>query len=471
MSYEQYQEILSCYSKLIKGDFEGYISKKIKMRIPIIPRSLFQSLLEESKNIFMNEPMLLNLSTPIYVVGDIHGHILDLLRFLKEFGLPPDVNYLFLGDFIDRGSFSTETLVLVLVLKILYPSNIYIIRGNHEFSTILDHSDFFSELVSLYSDDTLSTDIMNCFSYMPIAATIDEYAICVHGGIGESLIFLYQLNSIQRPLTTFDDGLVTEILWSDPTNEANVDYQPSPRGLGKLFGLRPASNFLERNGYRYLIRGHQCVKNGCEASLNYKVITVFSASNYCGVENNQSGVLLLLADEMYEFKTFPSTQNEITRNEASFVPLDIYNSSPRRKSIVNNDGLDARNKANVNKSNSSNQIAKQLVNAHHLLPSFGFPVNPPATPHQSPSARAQQKLQPQPSSDRKLSKEHTPSRRTSLYDKNEDKFEISDSLLATRSAKKLPMVFLPKTAVKPKFGSPAARRKSFGSRYNPKESL
>ena len=153
MEIDQLNEILSCYSILIQSDLDAYSNKKAKMRIPILPVSLLKYLIEESTRIFQEEQTMLEVSAPICVVGDIHGQIIDLFRIFKECDLPPNRRYLFLGDFIDRGFFSSETLILILVLKVLFPSDVFIIRGNHEFEPIFDHSSFYSEITSLYGDD------------------------------------------------------------------------------------------------------------------------------------------------------------------------------------------------------------------------------------------------------------------------------------------------------------------------------
>lgn len=367
---DQLNEILSCYKILIQSDLEAYSNKKSKMRIPIMPVSLLKFLIEESTRIFTEEPTMLEIHAPICVVGDIHGQIIDILRILKECDLPPNRRYLFLGDFIDRGFFSSETLIIVLVLKVLFPRDVYIIRGNHEFEPIFDHSSFFSEITSLYGDDTIINLFMNCFSYMPLAANVDNFILCLHGGISEGLIFIDQLKSIKRPIVDFQDTLVSEILWSDPIDEPNVDYQDSPRGLGRLFGLRPVNNFLQRNGFSYIVRGHQCKPGGCESNCNRKVITVFSASNYCGIEDNKSGVLFILPSEMYETKLFPPFK-QIVRNEASFVPMDMYKNSPRKKK--SNETNSPTNNAEDN--NNNNAIEEQKVSKQNPFDAFNTPTS------------------------------------------------------------------------------------------------
>lgn len=497
MEIDQLNEILSCYSILIQSDLDAYSNKKAKMRIPILPVSLLKYLIEESTRIFQEEQTMLEVSAPICVVGDIHGQIIDLFRIFKECDLPPNRRYLFLGDFIDRGFFSSETLILILVLKVLFPSDVFIIRGNHEFEPIFDHSSFYSEITSLYGDDSITGLFMNCFSYMPLAANVDNFILCLHGGISEGLVFTDQIKSIKRPITDFQDSLVTEILWSDPIDEPNVDYKDSPRGLGRLFGLRPVTNFLQRNGFSYIVRGHQCKPGGCESNCNHKVITVFSASNYCGIEDNKSGVLFILPSDMYETKIFPPFK-PITRNEASFIPMDIYKASPRKKK--NSDINTSPNSENNldDKNNNKNDALKvtkpkqpspfdsfntptserrKLARvpdeqvAISSLPRFNFQVSPPPPKRNfQPRIQQQQQIPPPVPSNSRLTQARN--RRNSLFPTgNFDKSSNKDSALSPR---RVPTVFTPSNAANNSRGSYQApntgRRMSLGARFPPRDS-
>jgi protein phosphatase len=235
--------------------------------------------------------------------------------------MPLENNYLFLGDYIDRGEMNTETILLLFVLKVLYPDHFLLIRGNHEFPVLSDHSSFFSELYSIYNDETIKNLFMETFSYMPLAADIGGFAFCVHGGISPVLYFVSQIKEIERPIVDFSNQLVTDILWSDPCSSVE-QFGESPRGLGHLYGTKAVDQFLQRTGFRFLIRAHQSISKGYEPSCNFKVITVFSASNYCGADINKAGIVILLPGDTYETVVYePLTF--MRRYQASLVPLEL----------------------------------------------------------------------------------------------------------------------------------------------------
>jgi protein phosphatase len=98
-------------------------------------------LCDQAENVMREQPMVLKVKAPIKIFGDIHGQYSDLMRFFDLWGAPWDngkdgdiegFDYLFLGDFVDRGNHSLETICLLLSLKIRYPDQIHLIRGNHE---------------------------------------------------------------------------------------------------------------------------------------------------------------------------------------------------------------------------------------------------------------------------------------------------------------------------------------------------
>ena len=245
-----------------------------------------------SRDIFSKESTLLNLEGEFRVIGDLHGHLPDLIRIFKKCGQPSKHKYLFLGDFVDRGHFSVETAMILFSLKVEYPNTIYILRGNHEFEAICKKSGLYEEIQKLYGNDYLYESMIETFSYLPLGAVLNNDILCVHGGISPELETLDRFDTIARPLNQLYGGICDDILWSDP-NPKVTGFQPSNRGNGVTFGEDVLKKFLKSNNLRLLIRGHSFLKEGIQCLFKNKVITVFSASNYCGIHNNKGGCLII----------------------------------------------------------------------------------------------------------------------------------------------------------------------------------
>lgn len=334
------EQIYLWYKKLLEYDIEQYANGTMSLNLPIISSQLLTQILEKVQSIFEEEPIVLDLQSPVITIGDLHGHLLDLLRIIKEFPLNIDSNekYLFLGDLVDRGEFSTETITLVFILKILFPANVYIIRGNHEFAEMCDTSGFRAEVERIYHIRAVYDSFLSAFGYMPIAAYIDKETLCIHGGIGPGFGVVSVLDQVQRPITTFNSEAITELFWSDPSDDIQM-FGESQRGLGHLFGSEAVKDFLMRSNLRKIIRGHQCV-DGVSLSLNARVFTVFSASNYCGPTNNSGGVLYLHNDGRILTHTYPPLKY-LMRNGAIFFAgqslIKFLTKSPATNSLTNNE--------------------------------------------------------------------------------------------------------------------------------------
>jgi len=260
------------------------------LQLQFFEEALMIYMASKASEVFANENILLELENPIIIVGDIHGHLLDLYRIIKKFDLPPQSKYLFLGDLVDRGPFSVECLSLVFSLKILFPDHVYIIRGNHEFESVSAMGGFFTETTSIYHNTNVFNSFIAAFMNMPIAARIGG-ALCLHGGLSPDFKKINQIEKIERPISDYSSSILSGILWSDPSNEPYM-FRSSRRGTGFFFGEAPLIQFLRNNELKVLIRGHECV-NGVESRWGGKLITVFSASNYCGETKNSSGVLII----------------------------------------------------------------------------------------------------------------------------------------------------------------------------------
>lgn len=198
--------------------------------------------------------MLLELEAPLKICGDIHGQYFDLLRMFEYGGFPPDSNYLFLGDYVDRGRQSLETTCLLLAYKIKYPENFFLLRGNHESATINRIYGFYDECKKRYSIKLWKL-FSDCFNCLPLAALIDEKILCMHGGLSPELTSLEQIQKIFRPTEVPDSGLICDLLWSDPDKDVQ-GWEDNERGVSYVFGQEILAQFLNKNDIDLICRAH-----------------------------------------------------------------------------------------------------------------------------------------------------------------------------------------------------------------------
>lgn len=280
-------------------------------------------LCDQVLELLMEQPMVIRLRAPIKVYGDIHGQYLDLMRLFARYKAPTDghlgdidsMDYLFLGDYVDRGSFNLETICVLFALKVKYPTQIHLIRGNHEDPTINAIYGFHEECRRRLQEDPDNPDscwskFNKCFEWLPLGAVIEDRILCLHGGIGGELRSIADIDALQRPLKvaqmpeTAVEQRVTDILWSDPSDSdsmqgvtANETRDPDGSGRIVKYGPDRVEQFLNDNKpLSMIIRAHECVMDGFERFANGKLITVFSATDYCGHHKNAGALLFVRRD-------------------------------------------------------------------------------------------------------------------------------------------------------------------------------
>ena len=248
-------------------------------------------LIDKSMVIFKEQKMLIELEAPLRVCGDIHGQYYDLLRIFEHCGFPGEFNYLFLGDYVDRGKQSLETICLLLAYKIKYPLKVHLLRGNHESSVTNRIYGFYDECKRRYNV-RLWRNFTELFNYLPVAALIDEKILCMHGGLSPDLRNLSSISEISRPTEIPDSGLLCDLLWSDPDKEV-LDFDENDRGVSVVFGEKIVQEFNRKNDLDLIIRAHQVVDAGYEFFAQRQLITIFSAPNYCGEFDNSAGIMII----------------------------------------------------------------------------------------------------------------------------------------------------------------------------------
>ena len=248
-------------------------------------------LIEKSSQIIKEQKMLVELEAPLHVCGDIHGQYYDLLRIFEHCGYPGDYNYLFLGDYVDRGKQSLETVCLLLCYKIKYPTKVTLLRGNHESSVTNRIYGFYDEYKRRYNV-RIWRSFTDLFNFLPVAALIDEKILCMHGGLSPELKNLQNIENISRPTDIPDSGLLCDLLWSDPDKEV-LEYDENDRGVSVIFGEKVVEDFNKKNDLDLIIRAHQVVDDGYEFFAKRQLITIFSAPNYCGEFDNSAGIMII----------------------------------------------------------------------------------------------------------------------------------------------------------------------------------
>jgi len=263
-------------------------------------------LIEKCREIFICQPVLLDLEAPLKIVGDIHGQYYDLLRLFEYGGFPPDANYLFLGDYVDRGPNGLETICLLLAYKIKYPENFFMLRGNHECSSINRIYGFYDECKSRYSLKIWKL-FNDCFNCLPLGAIIEDKILCIHGGLSPDLKALEQIRRIVRPTEIPDTGLLCDLLWADPDTEVQ-GWQENDRGVSFTFGGDVVENFLRKHEFDLVVRAHQVVEDGYEFFAKRQLVTVFSAPNYCGEFDNAGAMMSVDETLMCSFQILRPAQ-------------------------------------------------------------------------------------------------------------------------------------------------------------------
>jgi len=312
---------------LFQCDYAAVDHRKLRahlLREGKITMQAAEIILTEAAKAFREEPTLLRVKAPVCVFGDIHGQFQDLCVLLDKTGDPAEKQMLFLGDYVDRGMFSIETVFYLFALKISYPDTFRMMRGNHETRLMTEYFNFQIECVHKYNQHIYDL-IMLAFDNLPIAAHITTgfgNILAVHGGLGPENETVEQIEQFTRFGELPNKGPLCDLIWADPADEGKtvgfpaykleewqkMEFTPNTvRGCSWIYGLAGVRKFLDRNNLVMLIRAHEVQKFGYtehrfkDQSLEYPpVISLFSAPNYCDMYENRAAVMLI-SNEGYDF--------------------------------------------------------------------------------------------------------------------------------------------------------------------------
>ncbi|OBA27429.1 Metallo-dependent phosphatase [Hanseniaspora valbyensis NRRL Y-1626] len=295
----------------------------------ILPCLTIESICNSLKELLIKDLNVLQLSTPITIVGDIHGQFHDLLEIFNIGGYIPETNYLFLGDYVDRGLYSLETIMLLLVLKLRYPNRIALLRGNHESRQITQSYGFYNECLNKYASGlgegvAVWKHITSVFDFLSLAAKIDNEIFCVHGGLSPNIQTVEQINVIDRFKEIPHDGPMADLVWSDPENFLQMDenFQVSTRGAGYLFGEEVVKRFCVKNKLKKIFRAHQLCQEGYQEHFNGLLTTVWSAPNYCYRCGNKAVIVELNSVDSFYYNIFEESHDYKLKTDTDVLMLN-----------------------------------------------------------------------------------------------------------------------------------------------------
>lgn len=261
-----------------------------------------KKLCDKTREILMEESNVQPVRCPVTVCGDIHGQFHDLSELFRIGGNSPDTNYLFMGDYVDRGYYSVETVTLLVALKLRYRERVTILRGNHESRQITQVYGFYDECLRKYGNANVWRFFTDLFDFLPLTALIDNQIFCLHGGLSPSIDTLDHVRGIDRVQEVPHEGPMCDLLWSDPDDRCG--WGISPRGAGYTFGQDISEAFNHNNGLTLVARAHQLVMEGYNWSQDRNVVTIFSAPNYCYRCGNQAAIMEIDEKLAYSFLQF-----------------------------------------------------------------------------------------------------------------------------------------------------------------------
>ncbi|KAL5395047.1 serine/threonine protein phosphatase Pzh1 [Paraphaeosphaeria minitans] len=307
--------------RLLDAGYAGKVTKTVCLK-----NAEIMAICSAAREVFLTQPALLELSAPVKIVGDVHGQYTDLIRMFEMCGFPPNSNYLFLGDYVDRGKQSLETILLLLCYKLKFPENFFLLRGNHECANVTRVYGFYDECKRRCNIKVWKA-FVDTFNTLPIAAIVAQKIFCVHGGLSPSLSHMDDIRQIARPTDVPDYGLLNDLLWSDPADMEN-DWESNERGVSYCFGKKVIMEFLQRHDFDLVCRAHMVVEDGYEFFNDRILVTVFSAPNYCGEFDNWGAVMSVSAELLCSFELLKPL-------DSSALKQHIKKSRNKRQSMLN----------------------------------------------------------------------------------------------------------------------------------------
>ena len=293
-------------------DIDEWISQLYKCK-PLKVNAI-QDLSKKVKMLLIEERNVQPVSCPVTICGDIHGQFYDLMELFKVGGFPPSTNYLFLGDYVNRGKYSVETVSLLFALKVRYNKRITLTRGNHESRQITQVYGFYDECVLKYKFDGIKVWklLCNAFDFLPLTALVSKQIFCVHAGLSPQIDTLEHIEALDRIQELPHEGPMCDLMWADPDDRTGWGLT---RRTGYSFGQDLTEQWNHANGLTMIARAHQLVMEGYNWCHDKNCLTLFSAPNYCYRCGNMAG--LMEVDEYLDHKItqFEAENRDMIKHE------------------------------------------------------------------------------------------------------------------------------------------------------------
>lgn len=290
-----------------------------------ISESTLVSLLQRLTEVLYAESNVLELTSPITICGDIHAQLYDLFTLFDTVcpnGVIGDEKFLFLGDYVDRGHYSIETFAYLSALKLRYPDQFYLLRGNHECRAVNQMYGFYVECRHVFGHNGMYAMFNDIFDALPMAAVIDGRVFAVHGGLSPDVPLIEKISLFDRFHELPASGELSDLCWSDPG--AVFTWKSNQRGAGWIFGEEETAQFCHNNSIDFVIRSHQLAVSGYEWQFDNKIITIWSAPNYMYRAGNCAAVMRYVDGDDTDIRVFDACPDSNRKTPEDPAPKGYF---------------------------------------------------------------------------------------------------------------------------------------------------
>lgn len=293
----------------MRSEYTETLTRLLSNKLP--SESKVEQLTSSLRSVLLEEQTVVKLKGNVVIFGDIHGNFEFLVSVMNAIQFTNDTKFLFLGNYVDKGSASVETMLYLTLLKLQCPERVILLRGNHENRRISYAYGFFEQSIKKYGTDNVWRYFTDLFDYLPIAATVNETFFCVHSGLSKKLQTINQLRMIDRVEETPTEGLLCDLLWSDPSDGSG--WGANERGYGCTYGRDVFEEFMTRNSFKTMIKGNEFAQSGVSKRWDNKLISVWSAPVSEGQTSSKGAILTVDSASNVTVQTFPFTAAKLNR--------------------------------------------------------------------------------------------------------------------------------------------------------------